>query len=156
MVDAEGGAMLQPGDDAPDFSAPAQDGKPLRLSSLRGKKVLLWFYPQAGTPGCTAEGCGLRDNYGYYEENNVAVVGVSFDPVEDNAAFAAKYGFPFALLSDTGRAIGLAYGACDSSSARYAERVSYVIDEQGKIIRVYPQVDPRVHAAEVLADLLGQ
>ncbi|HKD69083.1 MAG TPA: peroxiredoxin [Candidatus Binataceae bacterium] len=148
--------MLKAGEDAPDFTLMTHHGKPLSLSSLRGKKVLLWFYPQAGTPGCTAEGCSLRDNFNYYEENNIAVLGVSFDPIEDNAAFAAKHAFPFILLSDTAREVGLAYGACDSPKAAYAERISYVIDEQGKIMRLYPQVDTRVHAAEVLADLLSE
>jgi thioredoxin-dependent peroxiredoxin len=148
--------MLKAGDEAPDFTLTTHEGKPLHLSSLRGRKVLLWFYPQANTPGCTAEGCSLRDNYNYYEESGIAALGVSFDPVEDNAAFASKYAFPFTLLSDTDRAVGLAYGACDSLKAAYAERISYVIDEQGRILRAYAQVDPRVHAAEVLADLLSE
>jgi peroxiredoxin Q/BCP len=148
--------MLKAGDAAPDFTLIDNHGDPLTLASLRGRKVLLWFYPEAGTPGCTAEGCSLRDNYSYYEENNIAVVGVSFDTTEDNAAFAEKFAFPFPLLSDPDRKAGLAYGACGDPKARYAERISYVIDEEGKILRVYAQVDPRVHAAEVLADLLSE
>ena len=148
--------MLTPGDHAPDFTVMTHEGKPLSLSSLRGSKILLWFYPQAGTPGCTAEGCSLRDNYNYYQENNIVVVGVSFDPVEDNSAFAKRFEFPFALLCDTDRKVGLTYGACDNPKAPYAERISYLIDEQGRILRVYPQVDPRIHAAEVLADLLSE
>ena len=148
--------MLKPGDNAPDFTAVTHEGKPLSLSSLRGNKILLWFYPQAGTPGCTTEGCSLRDNYNYCQENNIVVLGVSFDPIEDNAAFAKKFSFPFALLCDTDRKVALAYGACDNPKAAYAERISYVIDERGVILRVYPQVDPRIHAAEVLADLLSE
>jgi thioredoxin-dependent peroxiredoxin len=148
--------MLKAGDSAPEFTLMTHEGKPLSLSSQRGKKVMLWFYPQAGTPGCTAEGCSLRDQYNYYEENNIVVLGVSFDTVEDNAAFAQQYGFPFALLCDTDRKVGLAYGACDNAKAAYAERISYLIDEQGRILRAYPQVDPRIHAAEVLADLLSE
>jgi thioredoxin-dependent peroxiredoxin len=148
--------MLMAGEEAPDFTLTTHRGQPMSLSSLRGQKVLLWFYPQAGTPGCTTEGCSLRDNYTYYEENHVAVLGVSFDPVEDNAAFAKKFDLPFTLLSDTDRKVGLAYGACDNAKATYAERISYVIDEDGKILRVYPQVDPRIHAAQVLADLLSE
>lgn len=148
--------MLKAGDSAPDFTVMTHEGKPLSLSSLRGKKVLLWFYPQAATPGCTTEGCSLRDQYNYYEENGIVVLGVSFDSVEDNAAFAQRFSFPFTLLCDTERKVGLAYGACDSPKAAYAERISYVIDEQGKILRAYPQVDPRIHAAEVLADLLSE
>jgi len=84
---------------------------------------------------------------------NVKVLGVSFDAVEENAAFARKFDFPFTLLSDTDRSIGLAYGACDDPKAGYARRISYLIDEQGSIARVYPQVDPRIHPAEVLADI---
>jgi peroxiredoxin Q/BCP len=148
--------MLKPGDNAPDFTVMTHEGKPLSLSSLRGTKILLWFYPQAGTPGCTTEGCSLRDNYSYYQENNIVVLGVSFDPPEDNAAFAKKFDFPFALLCDTDRKVALVYGACDNPKAAYAERISYLIDEHGSILRVYPQVDPRVHAAEVLADLLSE
>ncbi len=148
--------MLKPGDVAPDFTLTDNHGKALALSSLRGNKIMLWFYPQAGTPGCTTEGCSLRDNYDYYKESNIVVIGVSFDPVEDNAAFAEKFGFPFALLSDPDRQVGIAYGACDNPKAAYAERISYVIDEQGRVLRAYPQVDPRIHAAEVLADLLSE
>ncbi len=148
--------MLKPGDDAPDFTAMTHQGEPLRLSSLRGRKVLLWFYPQAATPGCTAEGCSIRDQYSYFEEHGVVVLGVSFDSVEDNAAFARKFSFPFLLLCDTERKVGMAYGACASAKAAHAERISYVIDERGKILRAYPQVDPRIHAAEVLADLLSE
>ncbi len=148
--------MLKAGDNAPNFTVMTHEGKPLSLSSLRGRKILLWFYPQAATPGCTAEGCSIRDQYNYFEENGIVVLGVSFDSVEDNAAFAQKFGFPFTLLCDTERKVGLAYGACGSPKAGYAERISYVIDEQGKILRAYPQVDPRIHAAEVLADLLSE
>jgi thioredoxin-dependent peroxiredoxin len=148
--------MLKPGDSAPDFTVTTHEGKLLSLSSLRGRKVLLWFYPQAGTPGCTTEGCSIRDQYDYYRDNDIVVLGVSFDIVEDNAAFATRFAFPFILLCDTDRKVGLAYGACDSPKAAYAERISYVIDEQGKILRAYPQVDPRIHAAEVLADLLSE
>jgi peroxiredoxin Q/BCP len=148
--------MLKAGDTAPDFTVMTHEGKPLNLSSLRGHKVLLWFYPQADTPGCTAEGCSIRDQYSYYEENNIVVLGVSFDSVEDNAAFVRKFNFPFTLLSDTRRGVGIAYGACDNPKARYAERISYVIDEQGRIARAYPQVNPRDHAAQVLADILTE
>ena len=148
--------MLKAGDIAPDFTATTHEGHPLTLSSLRGHKVLLWFYPKADTPGCTAEGCNLRDHHNYYQENNITVLGVSFDNVEDNAAFVKKFAFPFALLCDTERKLGLAYGACDNAKAGYANRISYLIDEQGKIARAYLQVNPRDHAAQVLADILTE
>jgi peroxiredoxin Q/BCP len=83
----------------------------------------------------------------------VEVLGVSFDPVEENAAFAQKFSFPFPLLCDTTRAVGLAYGACDNAKAGYARRISYLIDEHGKILKAYDGVNPRSHTAEVLADL---
>ena len=84
------------------------------------------------------------------------MLGASLDSVEDNAAFAKKNNFPFLLLCDTERSMAMAYGACDSSKAPYAKRISYLIDEQGKIAKVYPQVNPRQHAAEVLADVIGE
>lgn len=86
----------------------------------------------------------------------MVVLGASFDSVADNAAFARKFDFPFALLCDTERAVGMAYGACDNPKAAYAARVSYLIDEAGKIARVYPKVNPREHPALVLADLTPQ
>ena len=110
--------MLKAGDIAPDFTVKTHEGNTLTRSSLRGHKVLLWFYPKADTPGCTAEGCSLRDQYSYYQENNIVVLGVSFDNVEDNAAFVKKFGFPFTLLCDTDRSLGLAYGACDNPQGR--------------------------------------
>ena len=146
-------AFLKVGDQAPDFTLQTHDGKSLSLCGLRGKKVLIWFYPKADTPGCTVEGNGFCFQYQEFADRDIAVLGVSFDSVEDNAAFAKKFGFQYPLLCDTERALGLAYGACDSAKARYASRISYLIDEQGKIAKVYAQVNPREHAGEVLADL---
>lgn len=146
--------MLKVGDAAPDFSAPSHEGAPVSLSSLRGKKVLLWFYPEADTPGCSLEGRGFRDHQEYYDDNGILIVGVSFDPVDRNAAFAHKFDFKFPLLSDVDRTIAMAYGACSDPKAQHAERVSFLIDEQGKIARVYDSVDPRDHPAKVLAEIL--
>ena len=83
------------------------------------------------------------------------ILGVSFDTVAENAAFAKKFSFPFPLLCDTSRALGLAYGACDDATAGYARRLSYLIDEHGKILKAYDAVSPRSHPAEVLADLMA-
>ncbi len=146
--------MLKVGDAAPDFTVLSHDGAPVSLSGLRGKKVLLWFYPEADTPGCSLEGRGFRDHQEYYDDNGIRIVGVSFDPVDRNAAFALKYAFKFPLLCDVDREIALAYGACSDAKARYAERVSFLIDEDGKIARVYDHVDPRDHPAKVLAEIL--
>jgi peroxiredoxin Q/BCP len=145
--------MLSVGDPAPPFTATAHDGKTVSLAALRGKKVLLYFYPKADTPGCTAESCSFRDQHADYARRNVVVLGASFDTIEENAAFAAKYALPFPLLCDTERAIGLAYGACDAPTAAVPKRISYLIDEQGKIATVYASVNARTHPTEVLVDL---
>jgi peroxiredoxin Q/BCP len=147
--------MLKAGDPAPQFVLPTHQGGSLALAELRGRKMLLWFFPEAGTPGCSLEGRGLQDHREYFAENNIAVVGVSFDSTEDNAAFARKYGFDFPLLSDSDRSVAIAYGACEGAKAQHAQRISFLIDEQGLIARVYDQVDPRDHAARVLADVMG-
>ena len=125
------------------------------MRDLRGAKVLLWFFVEANTPGCTLEGRGFRDHQSYFDENNICVVGVSFDSPEDNAAFVRRHEFGFPLLCDADHVVAVAYGACTGIDARYPERVSFLIDEQGLIERVYDQVDPRDHPARVLADVLG-
>ncbi len=146
--------MLKVGDIAPEFAALSHEGVQISLSSMRGKKVLLWFYPEADTPGCSLEGRGFRDHQEYYDDNGIQIVGVSFDPIERNAAFVAKHGFKFPLLSDADRKVALAYGACTDAKAQYAERMSFLIDEDGKIARTYDRVDPRDHPAKVLAEIL--
>ncbi len=147
--------MIEVGQPAPDFTLAAHDGGSLSLKSLRSAKVLLWFFVEANTPGCALEGRGFRDHQSYFDENNIRVVGISFDSPEDNAAFARKYEFGFPLLSDRDHAVAIAYGACARADARYPDRVSFLIDEYGAIERVYAQVDPRDHPARVLADILG-
>jgi peroxiredoxin Q/BCP len=147
--------VIKVGENAPDFTLVAHDGGNLSLKDLRGAKVLLWFFVEANTPGCTLEGRGFRDHQSYFDENNIRVVGISFDSLEDNAAFARKYEFGFPLLCDIDHAVALAYGACAGAGARYPDRVSFLIDERGAIERVYDQVDPRDHPARILADILG-
>ncbi len=146
---------IQVGEPAPDFDLATDDGGRLALTSLRGRKVLLWFFVEANTPGCALEGRGFRDHQAYFDENNIAVVGVSFDSPDENAAFARKYEFGFPLLSDTGRSLALALGACADRRAKYPERMSFLIDEHGVVARVYDRVDPRDHPARVLADIPG-
>src|SRR5262249_47747551 len=87
--------MLKVGDSAPDFIAPSHTGSPLALRSFRGRKVLLWFFPEADTPGCSLEGRGFRDHQEYFDDNGIAIVGISFDPIDRNAAFAEKHHFEF-------------------------------------------------------------
>ena len=147
--------ILRAGEAAPDFTLAAHHGGSVSLKSFRGAKVLLWFYVEAGTPGCTLEGRGFRDHQSYFDESNIRVVGVSFDTREDNATFADKHQFGFPLLSDTDHAVAIAYGACTGADARYPDRMSFLIDQHGMIEKVYDQVDPRDHPARVLADVLG-
>ncbi len=146
---------LSAGTPAPDFTLASHDGTVVSLKSFRGAKVLLWFYVEAGTPGCTLEARGFRDHRSYFDESNIRVVGVSFDTPEDNAAFEQKHQFGFPLLSDSYHAVAIAYGACSGADARYPDRVSFLINEHGMIEKVYDQVDPRDHPARVLADVLG-
>jgi thioredoxin-dependent peroxiredoxin len=143
--------LLEVGSPAPDFRVEAHDGRTTTLSGLRGRKIILWFYPKADTPGCTIEGKGLCAEYAKFAELGVEILGVSFDDRQANKAFAEKFGFPYPLLCDTRREIGMAYGACDSPSAKHARRISYVIDEAGIIRHVLPKVDPETHTAEMLA-----
>jgi thioredoxin-dependent peroxiredoxin len=146
--------MLKVGDSAPDFTLPAHDGAPFALASLRGRRVFLWFFPEADTPGCSLEGRGLRDHREYFDQSAIEIVGISFDAVADNAAFARKHNFGFKLLSDTTHEVALAFGACENLKARYPERISFLVGADGRIERVYDKVDPRDHAAQVLVDLL--
>jgi thioredoxin-dependent peroxiredoxin len=145
--------MLKAGEKAPEFVAETDMGKKVKLSDFAGKKVILWFYPKADTPGCTVEGCGFRDRASQLEERNTVVLGVSFDSVDDNRKFADKFSFPFPLLCDTERSIGLAYGACQSREDTYAARIGYIIDEHGKIQNAYPKVDAKSFPETVLGDL---
>jgi peroxiredoxin Q/BCP len=146
--------MLRVGEAAPEFCRTTHQGDSLSLGELRGHKVLIWFFPEAGSPGCTTEARGFQAHRSYFSESNVVVLGASFNSTEENAAFAEQLGLDFPLLSDTDRTMALAYGACDDAKARYPDRVSVLIDESGRVARVYDQVDPRDHAARVLADLI--
>jgi peroxiredoxin Q/BCP len=146
--------MLRVGDTAPEFTQLSHESKLVSLAELRGRKVLLWFFPEAGSPGCTTEARSFQEHRPYFDENNVVLLGASFDTVEDNAAFAHTLGLDLPLLCDTNRVLGLAYGACGDVKSRYPERISILIDEQGRLMRIYDQVDPRDHAARVLADLI--
>lgn len=150
--------MLDIGDSAPEFELTAQDSQTVSLSAYRGQRVVLYFYPRADTPGCTSEACGFRDEWETFEERDIAVLGVSDDPVEDLAAFAEEYDLPFRLLSDED-------GNVSSQYETYGEkqmfgntfdgvfRNTYVIGPEGRIEAVYEDVSPERHAEEILAAL---
>ena len=147
-----------PGEKAPAFALEDQAGKILRLADLRGKWVLLYFYPKDDTPGCTREACGLRDNHAQIQKAGAVVVGISVDDVRSHAKFAKKYDLPFRLVADPNREVVREYGVWGKKKfmGRVYEgthRVSFLIDPKGRIAKVYPKVRPDDHAAEVLADL---
>jgi peroxiredoxin Q/BCP len=142
--------MLEVGDVAPDFLVKDHLDRDTTIRQFRGKKIVLWFYPKANTPGCTAEGCGFRDLHGEYETLGVVILGCSFDTVAENAAFVKKYDLPYSLLCDADREVGLAYQACDAPNAGYADRITYVIDEDGFIVKAFNHIDARAHPAKLL------
>jgi peroxiredoxin Q/BCP len=145
--------MLHPGDPAPDFTAEDHLGNTHSLREYEGRTVVLWFYPKADTPGCTAEGCAFRDLHGTYEANDAVILGVSFDSPDENAAFASRYGFQYPLLSDQDRELALAYGACDDPGATLARRIATVIAPDGTVQEYHNTVNARTFPAELAARL---
>lgn len=145
--------LLKAGEVFPAWSLRDQTGTVVTSQSLAGKPYLLWFYPKAQTPGCTAEGRGLRDRFAEFRARGVEVVGVSFDEPAANAAFVAAEGFPFRLLSDTDRTLAVAVGAAASATQPVATRISYLVGADGKVRKAYDGVVPATHAADVLSDV---
>ena len=145
--------MLSVGTDAPDFSVKDHNGDEVNLKDFRGKKVVLWFYPKADTPGCTMEGKGFRDKYNCFEEKDVVILGISLDTEAENKAFAEKYSLPYPLLCDVNHAISSSYHALKTPDAEYASRITYVIDENGKIAEAISKVDTETHANDLCSDL---
>ncbi len=141
--------MLKVGTEAPDFLVNDHNGNRVSLKELRGKKVILWFYPKADTPGCTQEGKGFRDEFSKFQEKDVKIFGVSLDNESENKAFAEKFNFPYPLLCDVGREIALAYQAIQSKDDGYASRITYVIDEKGVIVEAIDQVNTQTHAQDL-------
>src|SRR5690606_27107507 len=141
---------LGPGARAPELSLRDQHGQPRSLASFRGQPLVVYFYPKDGTPGCTEEACAFRDVWARYEEAGVAVVGVSTDDVASHAAFAEEHGLPFPLLADEDGALAEAFGV--TTRLGMATRVSFLVDAEGVIRKTYPDVDPGVHAEELLRD----
>jgi peroxiredoxin Q/BCP len=150
--------MIEPGDKAPNFRLPDQDGNQVKLSGLRGQKVVLYFYPKADTPGCTTQACGVRDRAADYEAAGAVVLGVSRDPVERIAKFDDKHSLGFPLLSDADHAVAEAYGVWVEKSMygrkfMGTQRTTFVIDPKGKVTHVFPKVSPKAHDEQVLAAL---
>jgi thioredoxin-dependent peroxiredoxin len=150
--------MLNPGDQAPDFTLPDQDGNPVSLSGLRGKTVVLYFYPKADTPGCTTQACGVRDHQADYAAADAVVLGVSPDAVKATAKFDQKYGLGFPLLADEGHQVAEDYGVWVEKSMygrTYMgnERTTFVIAPDGTIQDVMRKVKPAEHDELVLGAL---
>jgi peroxiredoxin Q/BCP len=149
------------GDKAPDFTLPDQDGNPVSLSGLAGKRVVLYFYPKADTPGCTTQACGVRDHRADYSQADAVVLGVSPDPVKKIAKFADKFTLGFPLLADEDHAVAEAYGVWVEKSMygrTYMgnERTTFVIGPDGKITDVFRKVKPAEHDELVLGALSGE
>jgi peroxiredoxin Q/BCP len=150
--------MISAGDSAPDFDLADQDGNRVKLSELRGRRVVLYFYPKADTPGCTTQACGIRDHAADYEAANAVVLGVSPDPVKKVKKFHDKFDMNFTLLADEDHAVAEAYGVWAEKSM-YGRtywgnlRATFVIDEEGVVRHVIPKASPKTHDDEVLAAL---
>lgn len=150
--------MVKEHDVAPDFTLRSDAGDDVTLSSFRGKKVVLYFYPKDDTPGCTKEACSFRDDYSQFLSQGAVVIGVSPDADTSHQAFRAKYTLPFYLLSDPDHRVADAYGAWGEKvrSGRTYEgilRTTFVIDEAGVVRKVFANVRPEGHAQEVLRAL---
>lgn len=143
---------------APAFTLPDETGAHHSLSDYRGSWVVLYFYPKDDTPGCTTEACGFRDAYQQFAENHIIVLGVSKDPVSAHRRFREKYDLPFTLLSDESKEVIKTYQAWGEKKfmGKTFEgilRITYLIDPEGSIRKVYEKVKPADHAAEILADI---
>jgi len=151
----------QPGDTAPGVKLPDGEGKIVSLRDFRGKKVVLYFYPRDSTPGCTTEACDFRDNMARVRRQGAVVLGVSADPVKSHAKFTRAHDLSFPLLSDETREVCEAYGAWQEKSFMGRKfmgivRSTFIIDERGKIMKVFPKVKVAGHVDEVINSLKGK
>ncbi len=147
--------MLKEGDEAPDFTTKNQNGEDVKLADLRGKRVVLYFYPKDDTPGCTKEACSLRDSFDIFEEKGIKIFGVSTDSEKSHQKFISKYSLPFNLLADTEKELVNAYGVWGEKmnyGKKYMgiNRTTFLIDEDGKIAKIFKKVKVDEHADEVL------
>jgi len=147
--------MLKEGSAAPNFTAKTANGETVKLKDLRGRKVVLYFYPKDDTPGCTKEACSFRDDFSAFKKNGIEVLGVSPDSEASHKKFAAKYKLPFTLLADPDHAIADTYGVWGEKkfmgrTYMGVKRMTFLIDEKGKLKKVFEKVKPEEHAREVL------
>ena len=147
--------MLKEGDAAPDFETRDAEGNTVKLSDLRGRKVVLYFYPKDDTPGCTKEACSFRDSFAEFGRRGIEVLGVSTDDEKSHRKFAEKYGLPFTLLADTDHSVADLYGVYGEKQfmgRKYmgVARKTFLIDEEGKIKKVFDKVNVEQHADEVM------
>ena len=150
--------MLNIGDKAPDFTLPDQNGDNVSLKNYSGRKVVLWFFPKASTPGWTTEGQGFRDESSQFEQKNIAVIGMSADSVKRQKNVCDKESFSFPILSDQTKEVLKAYGAWGMKKMYGREyegiyRYTYIIDENGVIEKAFSKVSTKTHAQDVLAEL---
>lgn len=146
---------LNIGDKAPDFTGKDQDGKDVKLSDLKGKKVVLYFYPKDDTPGCTAQACNIRDNYSKYKKANYEVLGISSDDEKSHQKFIKKYSLPFSLIADTDKSINELYGVWQEKTMfgkKYmgTVRTTFVIDEKGYIEDIIEKVNTEEHTDQII------
>jgi peroxiredoxin Q/BCP len=150
--------MVEEGKPAPDFELQTDSGETVKLSDLRGKQVVLYFYPKDDTPGCTTQACGIRDAYGEFERAGAVVLGISPDDAESHEKFKQKYSLPFTLLADDEHKVAEDYGVWGEKkymgrTYMGVDRSTFVIDENGDVKKVLPKVKPDTHADDVLAVL---
>ena len=148
---------LKEGDLAPNFELLDDEFQPRRLTEFAGRKLVLYFYPKDDTTGCTAEACSFRDNYAVFEKQGIQVIGISADSTKSHDSFKQKYGLPFVLLSDPEHKVCEAYGVWGTKKMYGREyqgilRTTFLIDEVGKIMKIYEQVKPTNHAQEILQE----
>jgi thioredoxin-dependent peroxiredoxin len=148
-------AQLTVGDHAPDIQAVDQNGNQISLGGLKGHKVILYFYPKDNTPGCTAEACNLRDNYQVFIDKGYKIIGVSADDEKSHKNFSEKYVLPFALIPDKAKKIIMDYGVWGKKKLYGKEyeginRMTFIIDEVGKIAHIITKVDTKNHTAQIL------
>ena len=150
--------MVTEGTQIDNFTLEDNDGNPVSLKDFAGKKVVIYFYPKDDTPGCTKEACGFRDNYDAILAKGAVVIGISADSVKSHSGFKKKYDLPFYLLSDPAKTVIQLFGAWGEKSM-YGKtyegilRSTFILDEAGKVIKVYAKVKPQEHAEEILKEL---